>query len=165
MVRSWFEGSSSNYNDFIKALLVGDVEAMNTYMNRVTREMFSYFDTGTNPYREPERFYHGFILGLMVELSDRYTVTSNRENGFGRYDVMLEPREASRDDAVILEFKVQGTKEKELSDTVSAALRQIKEKDYQASLAAKGIPEERVRKYEFAFCGKEVLIARRRRAS
>ncbi len=158
MVHDWFDGSSSNYSDFIKALLLGDIEAMNVYMNRVTQEMFSYFDTGRNPYSEPERFYHGFVLGLMVELSERYTVTSNRESGFGRYDVMLEPRNAARDDAMILEFKVQGPKEKEMSDTVAEALRQIGEKDYQASLVAKGISEERIRKYGFAFCGKEVLI-------
>jgi len=80
---------------------------MNTYMNRVTREMFSYFDTGKSPYSESERFYHGFVLGLMVDLSDRYTVTPNRESGFGRYDVMLELRDMSRKDAIILEFKAQ----------------------------------------------------------
>ena len=89
MILDWFSGSD-DYNDFITALLLGDVKAMNTYMNRVTQEMFSYFDTGKSNRSEPERFYHGFVLGLMVELADRYVVTSNRESGFGRYDVMLE---------------------------------------------------------------------------
>lgn len=66
---------------------------MNTYMNKVALNTFSYFDTERKPAgEEPERFYHGFVLGLMVELADRYLVTSNRESGFGRYDVMLEPR-------------------------------------------------------------------------
>lgn len=166
LIRDWFSGND-DYNDFIKALLIGDIKAMNTYMNRVTVEMFSYFDTDG---RAPERFYHGFVLGLMVELTDRYVITSNRESGFGRYDVMLEPREAgdgaSTDhryrDAMILEFKVQDDEEKELSDTVSAALRQIRERDYRASLIAKGIPRERIREYGFAFCGKKVLIGERK---
>ena len=166
MIRKWFHDVETDYNDFIKALLMGDVRMMNTYMNKVTLEMFSHFDTGKRASgAEPERFYHGFVLGLMVELADKYVITSNRESGFGRYDVMLEPRmqtgAAERlgvRDAIIIEFKVQDEEEKELSDTVQEALRQIRERNYKAALTARGIPEECIRSYGFAFCGKQVLI-------
>ena len=159
MIRGWFGKEKSNYNAFIKALLFGDVKAMNIYMNKVAMSMFSYFDTGKNPSgEEPERFYHGFVLGLMVELAERYVLTSNRESGFGRYDVMLEPRRAE-DDGIIIEFKVQDAEEeKELADTVKAALKQIEEKKYDTMLVEKGVPKEKIRSYGFAFRGKEVLI-------
>lgn len=160
MVRGWFAESRTDYNDFIKAMLQDDMDAMNEYMNRVAFSTFSYFDTGKNAYKEePERFYHGFVLGLMVELQDRYIITSNRESGFGRYDVMLEPRNPEKDDAIILEFKVfNARKESCLEDTVAAAQRQIAEKQYAAGLAAKGIEKDRIRSYGFAFRGKTVLI-------
>ncbi|MDE6844983.1 MAG: ATP-binding protein [Lachnospiraceae bacterium] len=158
MIENWFSGCRRLNNAFLQAMMADDVKAMNTYMNRMTVEMFSYFDTGKGSSgEESERFYHGFVLGLMVELADRYIITSNRESGFGRYDVMLEPR-TSEDSAVILEFKVQEEDEKELSDTVERALRQIEEKKYKAVLMAKGIPEEHIKAYGFAFCGKRVLI-------
>ena len=162
MIRNWFGDYEEPYNDFIKSLLLGDLDAMNDYMNEVALATFSYFDTGKNPSKEePERFYHGFVLGLMVDLNDRYVLTSNRESGFGRYDVMLEPRNPG-DDAMILEFKVfQPKKEKDLQDTVKAALQQINAKKYEASLIEKGIPKEKIRTYGFAFQGKQVLIGDR----
>ena len=159
MVSGWFDASEGNYNDFIKALLHGDKKAMNAYMNRVALSTFSYFDIGNRPSgAEPERFYHGFVLGLMVDLRDRYKITSNRESGFGRYDVLLEPLR-KEDDGIILEFKVyDADEEKTLSDTVAAALNQIEEKQYEKVLLDMGVPKEKIRKYGFAFEGKKVLI-------
>lgn len=160
MVRDWFSRNDADYNDFITALLANDVKAMNVYMNGVSRDVFSYFDTGRKPSEEePERFYHGFVLGLMVDLQDRYVITSNRESGFGRYDVMLEPKNPKEDDAIILEFKVHDPEdEAELQDTVQAAIRQIEKKQYAAQLTARGIDPSHIRSYGFAFQGKKVLI-------
>jgi len=160
MVRDWFMETEPDYNDFIKALLMGDVKAMNTYMNRVALNIFSYFDTGKRPSgEEPERFYHGFVLGLMVELQERYVITSNRESGFGRYDVLLDPKDPKEDDAILMEFKVKDPEdEADLKDTVAAALKQIEEKQYAQQLISRGIEKKRIRSYGFAFQGKKVLI-------
>lgn len=160
MIRDWFATVQPDYNDFVKAMFIGDVDAMNEYMNRVALQTFSYFDTGDRASgAEPERFYHGFVLGLLVDLQDRYYVKSNRESGFGRYDVMLEPKHPGQENAVILEFKVRSTrKEKSLEETAQSALEQIKQRKYREELKTKGIKEEQIKEYGFAFEGKTVLI-------
>ena len=160
MFAGWFENPDARYNDFIKSLLNNDLKGMNYYMNKVALATFSYFDTGKNPSEtlEPERFYHGFVLGLIVELSDRYEVKSNRESGFGRYDVMIIPLDKS-EKAIVLEFKVhENDEEKTLEETVSSALAQIEEKKYDTELINAGVKKQNIRHYGFAFEGKKVLI-------
>ena len=163
MIDGWFKKYTPNYNAFVKALLADDVRAMNHYINRIALETFSFFDTGKGPSAsaEPERFYHGFVLGLMVDLQDKYHITSNRESGFGRYDIMLEPVEIGQSDAIILEFKViDPESEADLNATVNSALEQIRHKQYDAQLLARGFRPDQIRAYGFAFQGKQVLIGK-----
>ncbi len=162
MVKGWFGGSTETaYNNFIKALLINDVDAMNEFMNKIALHSFSSFDIAKNVSDDdaPERFYHGFVLGLMVELDGRFQITSNRESGFGCYDIMLIPKDREKVCAYIIEFKVhKPLKEKDLAKTVENALNQIEEKFYEAKLIADGFAPENIRKYGFAFKGKECLI-------
>ena len=160
MFRGWFSSSDANYNGFVRALLSGNLKEMNLFMNDVALATFSAFDTGKHPSArtQPERFYHGFVLGLLVELRDAYLIRSNRESGLGRYDVMLIPQKPEFD-GIILEFKVREVEEEtSLGDTVQAALKQIQEKQYDRELIAHGVSEDRIRCYGFAFEGKRVLI-------
>ena len=162
IVKGWFGGNSEMaYSNFIKALLINDVDGMNEFMNRIALHSFSSFDIAKNASDDdaPERFYHGFVLGLMVELAGRFEITSNRESGFGRYDIMLTPANRERDNAYIIEFKVhKSSKEKDLAQTVANAHSQIDEKLYDAKLIADGFSPDQIRKYGFAFKGKECLI-------
>ena len=162
LVKGWFKKDTEvYYNEFLKALLNDNVKKMNTFMNKVALNTFSSFDSGNKPSEqaEPERFYHGFVLGLVVNLSDAYKVRSNRESGFGRYDVMIEPLDKTKK-AFILEFKVldPDEDEKTLEDTLANARVQIEEKRYETELVSSGCAPEQIRKYGFAFKGKECLI-------
>ena len=163
MVKEWFgiETDGSVYNDFVKALLLDDVDYMNEFMNEIALQSFSEFDIAksASSLDAPERFYHGFVLGLIVGLQNRFTIASNRESGFGRYDIVLTPLDREKDNAYIIEFKVHKPKrEKNLEETVANAHLQIYEKRYEASLIANGILPENIRKYGFAFKGKKCLI-------
>ena len=162
MIERWFGGADVPYNEFISAMISGDLESMNEYMNRVTRGVISYFDTGKTPSdEEPERFYHGLVLGLMVDQVDNYILNSNRESGYGRYDIMLEPINKANEKypGIVIEFKViNPRKENSLEETVASALEQIEEKNYDAELIKRGVKEENIHHYGFAFKGKEVLI-------
>ena len=162
MIKGWFgDNAQLPYNDFIKALILDDVDSMNEFMNRIALCSFSNFDTakGASGNDAPERFYHGFVLGLMVELAGRFRIMSNRESGFWRYDIMLVPVDQEKDNAYIIEFKVRKpAKEKGLEETVKHALNQIEEKQYAVQLISEGMRPDQIRKYGFAFAGKTCLI-------
>ena len=163
MIKDWFD-ETYDFNEFVTAMFQGDVRSMNHYMNEVALNTFSYFDTGKRPSgrKEPERFYHGFVLGLLVDQANQYLLKSNRESGFGRYDVVMEPKD-SKDVAVIMEFKIfdEADEEKSLEDTAQNALKQIDEKKYDTDLLQRGIPQDRILKYGFAFQGEKCLIRKK----
>lgn len=160
MVTGWFSSSRLSCSDFSDALLAGDKKHMNEYLNAIAMEMFSFFDTGMEPsgHRQPENFYHSFVLGMIADLREVYRITSNRESGNGRYDVLLEPRDPQADDGIIIEFKVLDPKrEKSLEDTVQTAVRQILDKKYASGLEMK-CSRDRIRVYGIAFRGKNILV-------
>lgn len=161
IVKDWFSNNQVDFNDFSSALINGNIEFINDYINVIAEETFSSFDTGLKPsqFKQPENFYHGFVLGLIVDLRSIYKITSNRESGFGRYDVIMEPVDPAADDSIILEFKVHDTKNtRSLEETAQSACQQILDKKYASTLMAQGIPAGRIRIYGFAFQGKHIFV-------
>ena len=135
MILRWFSPAKHETNEFIRALISGDIESMNEYMNDVALNTFSSFDSGkhNSERKAPENFFHGFVLGLMVDQTENYIITSNRESGYRRYDIMLEPIDKTNEKypGIVIEFKViNPRKESSLEETVEAALKQIEEKNY-----------------------------------
>jgi len=162
MINGWFSESVNSNNEFIHAMINGDVDGMNVYINKIASISFSSFDVGNRPSESttPERFYHGFVLGILVSERNRYFIRSNRESGYGRYDICMYPKKKDLP-GIIIEFKVQNENagEETLSDTADIALQQIEAKDYASDLKSEGV--EDILKYGFAFAGKKVFIKKR----
>ena len=165
MIRAWFNTRAGNFmTSFAEALLADDLTEMNASMQQVVLLSVSSFDSGIQPASgnvQPENFFHALTLGMLTCLSGAYHVTSNRESGFGRYDVCIEPVDRARNPfAAVLEFKVFDEKkgDTDLTDTCGRARKQIDEKGYDADLRSRGIPSAMIRRYGFGFRGKDVMI-------
>ena len=159
LAKRWFENAGYKYSYFVKALLEGNIDDMMDTMSDICESMMSTFDGSGNA--APENFYHGLVIGLLVELRSRYEIKSNRESGLGRYDVMLRPKDM-KDNAVIIEFKSKrkSEKSKTLDELCDMALKQIEDKKYETELLEAGFNKDKIIKLAFAFEGKEVLIKR-----
>ena len=156
MVREWFKdkGIGNNLKDILKDLVDLNLNEFERKFRVLVEEMFSYMDVGRNT---AENFYHAFVLGILVGLKDIYYVNSNRESGFGRYDIMLEPQDKSKN-SFIIEFKVADEMdEPSLEQAVENGKKQIEEKDYENSLKERGF--RNITKMVFAFKGKDFKIA------
>ncbi|MBQ7457111.1 MAG: AAA family ATPase [Desulfovibrio sp.] len=155
LISSWFNNYSVNAEKFRRALLIDDIVYMNKFLRKIAINTFSFFDTSGD---EPERFYHAFVLGLTVDLQDQYEILSNRESGFGRYDITMFPKR-SRYHGIVIEFKtLERERENNLQDACNNALLQIKTKKYSSSLLSRGVASSNIYVYGFAFKGKDLLI-------
>ena len=152
IVRNWFKDkvAGNDLRSILKDLVELNLDEFEMKFTVLVREMFSYMDVGENT---AENFYHAFVLGMLVGLKDTYYVNSNRESGFGRYDIMLEPHDKSKN-SFIIEFKaVNGLRENTIEEAIENAKKQIEEKGYESSLKERGFTN--ITKMVFAFKGKE----------
>ena len=155
IVREWFNDKviGNNLNTILKDLVTLNLKEFEKKFEILVRQMFSYMDVGENT---AENFYHAFVLGMLVGLKDSYYVKSNRESGYGRYDIMLEPKDKNGN-SFIMEFKVlENKEEKTIEDTIENAKKQIEERKYEEDLQEKGYTN--ITKMVFAFKGKEVKM-------
>ena len=155
IIRDWFNDKviGNNLNTILKDLVTLKLDEFEQKFKVLVRQMFSFMDVGENT---AENFYHAFVLGMLVGLKDSYYVNSNRESGYGRYDIMLEPKDKNGN-SFIMEFKVyREEKEKDINDTIESAKKQIEERKYEEILQEKGF--KNITKMVFAFKGKEVKM-------
>ena len=155
IIREWFNDKviGNNLNTILKDLVTLNLKEFEKKFQVLVRQMFSFMDVGENT---AENFYHAFVLGMLVGLKDSYYVKSNRESGFGRYDIMLEPKDKNGNSFVI-EFKVlEDEEEKTIEDTIENAKKQIEERKYAEDLEERGYTN--ITKMVFAFKGKEVKM-------
>ena len=153
IVEDWFNDKviGNDLRTILKDLVTLNLNEFRDKFKVLVRQMFSYMDVGENT---AENFYHAFVLGMLVGLKDTYYVNSNRESGFGRYDIMLEPKDKNGN-SFIMEFKVlKDGEEKTLKETIENAKKQIEEKKYEESLKERGF--KNITKMVYAFNGKEV---------
>ena len=152
IVEEWFANKviGNDLNSILKDLVELKLDEFEIKFRKLVEEMFSYMDVGENT---AENFYHAFVLGMLVGLKDSYYVNSNRESGMGRYDIMLEPQDKTKN-SFIIEFKVANNmKESTIEDVIENAKKQIEEKDYESNLRERGF--NNITKMVFAFKGKE----------
>ncbi len=155
IVEGWFRNKviGNDLNSILKDLITLNIKEFEKKFRVLVKEMFSYMDVGENT---AENFYHAFVLGMLVGLKDTYYVNSNRESGYGRYDIMLEPKDKNGN-SFIMEFKVlDDMEEKMIEDTIKNAKKQIEEKGYETNLKEKGYTN--ITKMVYAFKGKEVKL-------
>jgi hypothetical protein len=154
VICGWFDAplGVTEYRAFLENLTTGQLDKFLKKLKQFLKESSSFFDVKG---QHPEKFYHGFVLGLIVSLADTHVVQSNKESGDGRYDVMLIPKDTTQL-GLILEFKVAEEGDT-LSEVAEQALRQIGERHYETELRQKNI--RRILKVGLAFKGKEVEIA------